>query len=236
VLLLLALPAHGTRRPAYLELHGEAPEYISRVIGSANARRPAALSRNYRQDPGLTPVATRRTDGAAADWRVTIEPRRTVVGRGLEGTMTDVLVRAEFADGTQWSKRLTPAQPEAVIPAKQSGWSVAGEYFKLGVEHILLGIDHLLFVLTLLIITVAAGNGQDRHRFCGDGIMLARPLGFAYAAGAVEAVIALSIVLSPRKSCCAGRHRGLQRAPWIVAFASACCSSILAGAWRDRLA
>ncbi len=48
-----------------------------------------------------------------------------------------------------------PADAAAAVgdhPELQSGWSVAGVYLKLGVEHILLGVDHLLFVLALLII------------------------------------------------------------------------------------
>ena len=66
--------------------------------------------------------------------------------------MTDALVRIEFADGTTWMQRLTAQEPSASIPMRQSGWSVAGVYLKLGVEHILFGVDHLLFVLGLLLI------------------------------------------------------------------------------------
>lgn len=101
------------------------------------------------QTQALTPTATRLTGSAAVQtWRMkAIEPLRgqSVRIAGLESTMTDVLVRMEFADGTSWSKRLTPAQAAAEIPAQQSGWSVAGEYLKLGVEHILLGVDPPLF-------------------------------------------------------------------------------------------
>ena len=49
--------------------------------------------------------------------------------RGLEGSMTDALVRVEFADGTTWVQRLTGDEPSASIPMRQSGWSVAGVYF-----------------------------------------------------------------------------------------------------------
>ena len=69
----------------------------------------------------LTPVATRLTGNAAVrTWRLRLlEPLR---GRslqidGLTATMTDVLVRIEFADGDAWVARLTPQAPQVVIPA-----------------------------------------------------------------------------------------------------------------------
>jgi HupE / UreJ protein len=107
----------------------------------------------------VTPVTTRSLPGAAIQqWTLRAPTLRgqTLRVRGLEGSMTDALVRIEFADGTTLVQRLTGDEPSASIPMRQSGWSVAGVYFKLGVEHILFGIDHLLFVLALLIITGGA--------------------------------------------------------------------------------
>jgi hypothetical protein len=105
----------------------------------------------------LTPVTTRHTDNAAVQmWRLqAIDPLRGQAVRivGLEGTLTDALVRIAFADGSTWVKRLTAAEPAAVVPARASWLTVAGVYLMLGVEHILTGIDHLLFVLALLLIT-----------------------------------------------------------------------------------
>jgi hydrogenase/urease accessory protein HupE len=143
---------------------------------------------------------------------------------GLEGTMTDVLVRIEFADGTSWTQRLTPARPAAVIPARESGLAVAGVYLELGVEHILRGIDHLLFVLALLIITRGGWKlVKTVTAFTvAHSITLAlATLGFVHVPQPpVEAVIALSIVfvaaeiLHDRQG-----HAGVtERAPWIVAF------------------
>lgn len=194
------------------------------------------------QTENLTPVTTVRTDDSAAiqTWRLkTIEPLRGQSLRiaGLEGTMTDVLVRVEFADDTSWTQRLTSGQPTAVIPLRQSGLTVAGVYLKLGVEHILLGIDHLLFVLALLII--ASGTMQLIKTITAftvaHSITLAlATLGFVHVPSTpVEAVIALSIVFvalvivrqrSPSPpSGGEGRSEGGQtslaiRAPWIVAF------------------
>jgi hypothetical protein len=143
---------------------------------------------------------------------------------GLEGTMTDALVRVEFADGSAWTGRLTPGQPAATIPDKESALGVAGTYLWLGVEHILAGIDHLLFVLGLLLLA------RERWRLlwtvtaftAAHSITLAlATLGVVNAPQApVEAVIALSIAFVAVEVLRArGGHPGVAaRSPWIVAF------------------
>jgi len=231
-LLLLAMPAFAHEvRPAYLELHEETGNEF-RVLWKTPMRGDMRLSLSPAfsgQTETLTPIATRQTGSAAVQtWRIkAIEPLRGQSVRivGLDATMTDVLVRMEFADGTGWSKRLTPAHPMAEIPAQQSGWSVAGEYLKLGVEHILLGIDHLLFVLALMLITFGGWKlVKTVTAFTvAHSITLAlAALGFVHVPQApVEAVIALSIVfvaaeILRRRE---GRKGITARAPWIVAFA-----------------
>jgi hydrogenase/urease accessory protein HupE len=231
LLLLLSSPAFAHEvRPAYLELHEDAANTF-RVLWKTPMRGDMRLSLSPAfsgQTQTLTPIATRQTGSAAVQtWRMkVIKPLRgqSVRIAGLEGTMTDVLVRMEFADGTSWSKRLTPAQPAADIPAQQSGWSVAGEYMKLGVEHILLGIDHLLFVLALLLIT----HGGWKLVKTVTAFTVAHSITLALAAlglvhvpqAPVEAVIALSIVFVAAEILRArDGHQGIAiRAPWIVAF------------------
>ena len=73
----------------------------------------------------------------------------------------------------RWVQRLTGDEPSAGIPMRQSGWSVAGVYFKLGVEHILFGIDHLLFVLALLIVTGGDAAVRRSPRLLGALLTLA---------------------------------------------------------------
>jgi hydrogenase/urease accessory protein HupE len=231
LLLLVAMPAYAHEvRPAYLELHEDTADTFS-VLWKTPMRgemRLALAPEFSGRTEKLTPIATRQTDSAAVQtWRMkAIEPLRGQSLRiaGLEATMTDVLVRAEFADGTSWTQRLTPAQPAAEIPAQQSGWSVAGEYLRLGVEHILLGIDHLLFVLALLIIT----RGGWRLVKTVTAFTVAHSitlglaaLGFVHMPQApVEAVIALSIVFIAAEIV--HGHRGREgitaKSPWIVAF------------------
>lgn len=138
--------------------------------------------------------------------------------------MTDVLARIEFADGTSWTQRLTPQQPEAVIPLRQTELSVAGVYLELGVGHILTGVDHLLFILALIIITRGGWKlvkTVSAFTVSHSITLTAATLGFVHVPQRpVEAVIALSIVFV----ACEIVHRrqgwsGLtERWPWIVAL------------------
>ena len=103
----------------------------------------------------ITPVTTRTPRGAAIQqWTLLAATLRgqTLRIRGLESTMTDTIVRMKFADGSTWVRRLTARESAATIPMRLGRWSVAGVYFKLGIEHIVFGVDHLLFVFGLLLI------------------------------------------------------------------------------------
>lgn len=217
-------------RPAYLNLHevrlGEfAVLWKTPMRGELRLALVPELSGRVES---LTPIATIETGGAAVQtWRLrTEDPLRgqTLRIQGLETTLTDVLARVEFADGTTWLRRLTPQAPAATIPAKQPRWSVGGEYLKLGVEHILLGLDHLLFVLALLLIT----SGTWRLVKTVTAFTLAHSITLALAAlgfvhvpqAPVEAVIALSIVFVAAEILrVRGGHAGIAaRAPWVVAL------------------
>jgi hydrogenase/urease accessory protein HupE len=144
---------------------------------------------------------------------------------GLENTLSDALLRAEFADGRSFVQRLTPASPRVIVPAAPTSSQVAVTYLKLGVEHILLGFDHLLFVLGLMLLTadlrrlIAAVTAFT----AAHSITLAlAALGFVHVPGApVEATIALSLAFVAAEII-RDRHgqAGLAaRAPWLVAFA-----------------
>ncbi len=217
-------------RPAYLEIR-ETPSGQVEILWKTPMRgdlRLALAPVLSGVSEELTPVATHRTGNAAVQiWRVRLTgPLR---GRqlhvdGLTGTMTDALVRIDFADGEQWTARLTPQAPELTIPVKAGGGAVANTYFVLGVEHILLGIDHLLFVLALLLIT----RGTKRLVLTITAFTVAHSITLALAtlgfvqvpSSPVEAVIALSIVFVAAEVIHA--RRGIEgltaRAPWIVAF------------------
>jgi hydrogenase/urease accessory protein HupE len=217
-------------RPAYLELResrtGELDVlWKTPMIGELRLALAPVLSGASEE---LTPIATQLTGNAAIQtWRLRLpEPLhgRSLHVDGLTSTMTDVLVRVEFADGVSWLTRLTPQAPRVAIPGKRATGSVAPTYFALGVEHILLGVDHLLFVLALMLIT----RGMQRLALTITAFTVAHSITLALATlgvvqvppPPVEAVIALSIVFVAVEILRA-RHgeEGLTAsAPWIVAF------------------
>ena len=217
-------------RPAYLELQEDGASEYS-VLWKTPMRGDMRLALSpvlAGKTQALTVVTTRLTGSASVQtWRIkAVEPLRGQVLQieGLESTMTDVLVRAEFADGTTWTHRLTPSNPSVQIPERESGLAVAGTYLWLGVEHILLGVDHLLFVLALLIIT---GGGWKLVKTVtaftvAHSITLGlAALGFVHVPQApVEAIIALSIVFVAAEIVHGQRGRAgiTARSPWIVAF------------------
>ena len=217
-------------RPSYLELRETAPGefgvlWKTPMLGDARLALEPAFSGEAAMG---SPKLARRVPGAAIQtWTLRAPALRGQALRidGLEGTMTDALVRIEFADGTAWTQRLTPRQPAAVIPLKQAPLAVSGTYLELGVEHILTGFDHLLFVLGLLIL---AGRSW-RLLATVTAFTVAHSIALALATlgvvhvpqAPVEAAIALSIafvaleILRSRM-----RQAGLAaRSPWVVAFA-----------------
>lgn len=217
-------------RPSYLELSEVRPGefdvlFKTPMRGDLRLALTPAFSGSTES---LTPIMGRATgDAAIQTWRIkTIDPLRgQKIGiAGLENTMTDALVRIVFLDGSTWVQRLTPQVPVATIPARQNGWSIAGLYLKLGIEHILFGVDHLLFVLAMLIIaretwqlikTVTAFT-------VAHSITLAlATLGYVHVPSApVEAVIALSIVFVAREIVREqqGEAGITAKLPWVVAF------------------
>jgi hydrogenase/urease accessory protein HupE len=92
----------------------------------------------------------------------------------------------------------SPEQTEVIIPELESFATVARDYLRLGVRHILEGYDHLLFLACLLLI---AGTGR-RIFITITGFTLAHSITLALSAlgvvhvpiPPVEAAIALSIV------------------------------------------
>jgi len=228
--LLAPLPGRAHEvRPAYLDLREERPGEFSvlwktPMLGEMRLALDPVFSGRVE---ALTPVAAQMTgDAAVQTWRVRAENLRGQTLRidGLETTLTDVLVRVAFTDGSTWVHRLTPRQPASLIPARPNAWSVAGTYLALGVEHILTGIDHLLFVLALLLLTT--GTWRLVKTVTAFTVAHSITLGLAtlgivhVPSRPVEAVIALSIVFVAAEIVQARRGRaGLAaQMPWIVAF------------------
>jgi len=144
---------------------------------------------------------------------------------GLRTSLTDAILRIEYADGSSEVARLTPESPAMTVRGRMGSLETGFTYFRLGVEHILGGIDHLLFVLALMLLihdrwmllkTITAFTIAHSITLAGAA------LGYISAPQPpVEAAIALSIVFLARELALEPRHRGdlAWRSPWIVAFA-----------------
>ena len=173
-----------------------------------------------------------RTERAGTAWIFTarLECKGGLAGQtlaieGLEAFSTDVLVRAQNADGGVETHILKPIQPSVTLRSAGDARRGAWAYLYLGIEHILLGVDHLLFVLGLLLIV------RDRWMLVKTvtAFTVAHSITLAVATFGIaqvpalplNAAIALSILfLGPEV---VRRWRGETsftiRHPWVVAFA-----------------
>jgi hydrogenase/urease accessory protein HupE len=218
-------------RPAYLEIKEiKSNQYaiIWRTPVNAGMRLPILL-----QLPKDAQNLTAPTVQELAD---SLLERRSVVvdgglgGKridfvGLQGTITDVLVRVELLGGRSWTSIVRPSQASIEISPVQGKLAVAGAYVVEGIRHILFGADHLLFVLGLLLIV------KDRWMLlktitaftAAHSITLAiATLGYAQApTPPLNVAIALSILfLGPEiVKVWRGEQSFTIRRPWVVAFA-----------------
>jgi len=200
---LWKVPAVGEMR---LNIHPRFPENC----------RPVGEVTSYRGDDSYAEHFSIACSGGLNGGTIAID--------GLAATMTDVLVRIEFSDGTTWTQRLKPSVPAAMIPKTESRLQTAGVYLKLGVEHILSGVDHLMFVLALIIITRGGWKlvkTVTAFTLSHSVTLTAATLGFVRVPQRpVEAVIALSIVFVATEIVKArsGIKSITASAPWVVAF------------------
>jgi hydrogenase/urease accessory protein HupE len=216
---LWKVPAVGEMR---LSIHPRFPENC----------KPAGDVDSYRASDSYTERFSLACPGGLNGGTIAID--------GLAATMTDVLVRIEFTDGTAWTQRLKPSVPAAVIPKTASRLQTAGVYLKLGIEHILSGVDHLLFVLALIILTRGGwklAKTVTAFTLSHSVTLTAATLGFVHVPQRpVEAVIALSIVFVAAEIL--RMRRGIKSltlsAPWIVAFSFGLIHGLgFAGGLRD---
>ncbi len=222
--------AHETR-PAYLEIKETAAnhyEIIWRTPTNAGMRLPILLQLPKDARDVAAPSVQELTDSLLE--RHSIEVSGGLGGKridflGLQGTITDVLVRVQLLDGRSWTTIVRPSQAWLEITPAQGKLAVAGTYVVEGIRHILFGADHLLFVLGLLLIV------KDRWMLLktitaftvAHSITLAiATLGYANAPTLpLNAAIALSILfLGPEiVRSWRGETSFTIRHPWVVAFA-----------------
>jgi hypothetical protein len=218
-------------RPAYFEVKQTGPSQFSilwRTPMLSGVRLPVVLRFPDDVQNVKNPIVLELTDSAVERRWIDAGPNGLAGERiefvGLQGTITDVLVRVEWLDGSTQVTRVLPSLPSFVVEAEPGRFEVARTYLGLGTEHILTGIDHLLFVSGLLLLV----TGVRRLLLTVSAFTLSHTvtltlatLGFIYVPPApVEAVIALSILFVAWEVLRKHSHEaGLaQRKPWLVAF------------------
>ena len=228
-LLLGAAQAHDTR-PAYLEITETAPgryDLLWRTPLTAGARLPVLmkLPDTVRE---LTPSSERVFPDSVVERRIVERPGglggQRIEFVGLQGTITDVLVRVQRLDGTSTTALVRPSTPWLELSAARGPWDAAATFFKQGIEHIVLGIDHLLFVFALLLlvpspwmlvktITAFTVAHSITLALAVLGVVDLAPL-------PLNALIALSILFLAPEIIRArrGQTSFTIRHPWVVAF------------------
>jgi hydrogenase/urease accessory protein HupE len=230
LMVAFAAQAHESR-PAYLEINELTPNrYTVLWRTPVTADMPLPVRLQLPPDVrNLSPPAIRDLSDSRIESRLVESPDglagKRIAFAGLQGTITDVLVRVQLANGVQSSTLVHPSNAWVEVPRTPGPFTVAKTYAALGVEHILTGFDHLCFVLALILIV-----GFNRRLFwtvtaftVAHSITLAlATLGVIHIPGPpVEATIALSIVFVANEIVQQQRGReGLaSKQPWLVAFA-----------------
>jgi hydrogenase/urease accessory protein HupE len=232
LLLAVSVASAHESRPAYLEVKESSAGQFSllwRTPVLAGMRLPIALKlpddvKNLRE-PSVQELADSFLERRWIDAGPNGLAGQRIEFPGLQGTITDVLVRVEMLDGRSWTTIVHPSQPWVEITAAQTRLEVMGTFIVQGFRHILFGADHMLFVLGLLLIV------KDRWMLLktitaftvAHSITLAiATLGYAEAPVLpLNAAIALSILfLGPEiVRSWRGETSFTIRHPWVVAFA-----------------
>lgn len=238
-LLLFVSLAHAHEvRPGYLEF-AETSSGDLRIIW----RQPIAGNYAVPLNPDIStgwlraePFSSVRTTGALTrEWHVPA-PHADLAGatvevQGLERSITDVLLRVVYADGTEVTQVLSPATPRLIVAGAARTELPIRQYLALGFTHIWGGLDHLLYVVGLVLLV------RDRRTLVktitaftiAHSMSLAGAvLGYVHVPSApVEASIALSILYVAAEAANA-RHvedHLARRSPWMIAF----CFGLLHG-------
>ena len=225
----IVLQAHESR-PAYLEITETAPsryDVLWRTPLLAGMSLPIALQLPS-DVQNLSQPSVRELNDSLVERRI-IQVRGGLAGKridflGLQGTITDVLVRVRLADGTDSSTIVRSSEPWVEIAMARTRLQIASSFVLHGIQHISFGIDHLLFVLGLMLIV------KDRWMLfktvtaftVAHSLTLAiATLGYADAPVLpLNAAIALSILfLGPEiVRSWRGQTSLTIRQPWLVAF------------------
>ncbi len=232
-LVVMLLPTAGfahEMRPAYLAMDETAPGAFN-VFWKVPAMGDQRLGLALRLPSSCTVEGEARraieADAYTERYKIACDPGlggQTIRIDGLQATMTDVLARIAYLNGSIEIARAAPDQPAFTVTGPQSSWQVAATYFVFGVDHILAGFDHLVFVLALILLihdrwtlvkTVTAFTLAHSITLAGATLGLV-----SLPQKPVEAAIALSIAFLAVELVKSkpGRRRTSEQYPWVVAF------------------
>jgi hydrogenase/urease accessory protein HupE len=217
-------------RPAFLDMEEIAPDdfaVVWKVPAAGDMRLPIDLQLPATCNDRKPPASELDDNYLVTRWTAECDGGlrgQDIAVAGLRTTLTDVLARIGYADGTSEVSRLTPQHPSFTVTGKMDWRATASTYFVLGVEHILTGFDHLLFILALMLLI--------RSRWMLLKTITAFTLAHSITLGGaaqgyfslpqkpVEAAIALSIafVASELIKMKPGERRLSEAYPWLVAF------------------
>jgi hypothetical protein len=226
---------------ALVQAHEVRPGYLEFTEGSAGElrivwRQPIAGIYGVPLVPDVStgwlqgePYSNSRTETTyVREWRVPA-PHADLAGatvevQGLERSITDVLLRVVYANGTELTQVLNPATPRLRLPSAATPELPIRQYLALGFTHIWGGIDHLLYIVGLVLLvrdTRTLVKTITGFTVAHSLTLAAAVLGYVHVPGApVEAAIALSIVYVAAEAVHAGQERTslARRAPWVIAF------------------
>lgn len=219
-------------RPAYLQIKEVAHNRFS-VLWKKPAVGEFSIHLMPRISNGLlssAPDAEYSTTAFVIErWTDRDVPRRSFEGaqltiEGLDRTMTDVLLTAEFLSGLKIQTVIEPKRPEYRFHLEEMNNFGMPAYLWLGVEHILTGFDHLGFVLALLMLVQGIRNlirTITAFTIAHSITLAAAVLGYVNCNPAlVESLVALSVFfVAVEVTRLLRGHEGLTtRLPWLIAF------------------
>lgn len=163
VAIAILLPTAGAEahesRPAYLEINETRPglyDVLWRTPLLSGMRLPVVLK--FPDDvrtvgePGLQELSDSLIERRVIEASGSGLAGKRIEFVGLEGTITNVLVRVQLGDGTSSTMLVNPSRPWVEITGSQGLLEAFATYVLQGIRHIYLGADHLMFVLGLLLI------------------------------------------------------------------------------------
>ena len=238
--LILSIGAHAHEiNPGYLDITEQTTaepnrpaSYLYTVKWKAPIRleRPLPVTPIFTSDCSAASQSDVTRSAASLLTRLSLKCTKPLQGstisfKGLDATLTDVLLRFQPLEGRTQTLRATNNKPDITLDINPSQWDVAVTYFVLGVEHIWFGFDHLLFVLGLVLLI----RGKWRiiktitaFTLAHSLTLIATTLGWiSLSIKPVEAVIALSILFLAIEIIhkTETQESFTERKPWIIAAA-----------------